>query len=357
MAAIRTRSRRASPLEGAITAQGPVNYHLTVADEQSGIELDEFLVSSFPNLAKAQLRQVVREGKVLVNGASIPPSRRLRASDVVSVLLADEDEDAMAELAGQALRERVELGVLHEDEHVIAIDKPPHLACEPDRWDATRGHLLDSLDAQFAPRAQPPSLRIVHRLDRDTSGVMLVAKTIDAERELRAAFDAQQVRKNYLALVEGEFSPQDGDSETIDLPLGPDGRRSGRVAVQHGGKAAQTEIRVEQRFRGFTLLRCRPLTGRTHQIRVHLAARGFPLVVDAMYGRRKAFRLSEFKAGYRKKPGMPEPALIDRSSLHSAQISFPAIGDATRTLSVEAPLPRDFLRVLKQLAKFRPIRS
>jgi len=334
-----------------------VNYHLTIADEQAGIELDEFLVSAFPNLAKAQLRQVVREGKVLVNGAPIPPSRRLRSSDVVSVLLADEDEDAMAEQAGQALRERLELGLLYEDEHVIAVDKPPHLACEPDRWDATRGHLLDSLDAQLLSRAQPPSLRIVHRLDRETSGVMLVAKTLDAERELRTAFDTQQVRKSYLALVEGEFTPASGDSETIDLPLGPDGRRSGRVAVQHAGKPSQTEVRVEQRFKGFTLLRCRPLTGRTHQIRVHLAARGFPLVVDAMYGRRKSFLLSEFKAGYRKKPGRPEPALIDRSSLHSASISFPAVGETARTLSVEAPLPRDFLRVLKQLAKFRPIRS
>jgi RluA family pseudouridine synthase len=247
--------------------------------------------------------------------------------------------------------------VLHEDEHVLAVDKPPHLACEPDRWDATRGHLLDSLDAQFAAREVPPSLRIVHRLDRDTSGVMLVAKTLEAERGLREAFEAQRVLKSYLALVEGEFSLADGASESIDLPLGPDSKRSGRIAVKHDGKPSCTEVSVEQRFRGFTLLRCRPLTGRTHQIRVHLAARGFPLVVDATYGRRKAFSLSEFKPGYRKKPGRAEPALIDRSSLHSAQVTFPTIEDSARTLTVDAPLPRDFVRVLKQLAKFRPIRS
>ena len=350
---------RASHSEGVRSKRAPcpVNYHLTVAEEQSGIELDQFLVSAFPNLAKAQLRQVVREGKVLVNGVSISPSRRLRINDVVSVLLADEDEDEMAQHSAQDLRQRMSLDVLYEDEHVLAVDKPAHLACEPDRWDATRGHLLDSLDAQFASRSEVPSLRIVHRLDRETSGVMLVAKTLEAERQLRTAFDSHLIEKSYLALVEGDFSPQEGESELIDLPLGPDSRRSGQVVVRHDGKPSTTEVRVEQRFHGFTLLRCRPLTGRTHQIRVHLAARGFPLVVDPLYGRRKAFALSEFKAGYRKKPGRTEPALIDRTSLHSVRIAFPVVADPQRMLSVDAPLPRDFTRVLKQLAKFRPVRS
>ncbi len=333
-----------------------MNYHLTVAEEQSGIVLDDFLASSFPNLAKPQLRSVVRDGKVLVNGQPRPASCRLRSNDVVSVLLEDEYEDELAEAAAVTDQERVVIPILFEDEHVIALDKPPRLSCEPDRWDRTRAHLLDSLAAQLSSRPEPPTPRIVHRLDRDTSGVMLVAKTLDAERVLRTAFDEQQIRKSYLALVEGDFALEDGETEIIDAPLGPDVRRSGQVVVREDGKPSRTEVRVEQRFHGFSLLACHPLTGRTHQIRVHLAARGFPLVVDPIYGRRKAFALSEFKAGYRKKPGLTEPSLIDRLSLHASTITFPCVGDEPRTITVDAPLPRDFARVIKQLAKFRPAR-
>ncbi|MEO6708884.1 MAG: RluA family pseudouridine synthase [Planctomycetota bacterium] len=333
-----------------------MHYHLTVAEEQSGIVLDQFLVGAFPNFAKAQLRRVVRDGKVLLNGGPCVPSHRLRSHDVISVLLADEDEDELAQTAAAVGPERVEIPILYEDEHVIALDKPPHLACEPDRWDREKAHLLDSLNAQLVSRPLPPDPRIVHRLDRDTSGVMLVAKTIDAERELRTAFDEHRIEKTYLALVEGDFGLEDGESETIDLPLGPDSRRSGNVVVREDGKPAQTEVSVEQRFHGFSLLRCRPLTGRTHQIRVHLAARGFPLLVDPAYGRRKALALSEFKAGYRKKPGRVEPSLIDRLSLHSARIVFPKIGEPGSQVTVDSALPKDFSRVLKQLAKFRPAR-
>ncbi len=341
------------PTDGA---RDHVNYHLNVPEEQAGIVLDQFLVGAFPNFAKAQLRRVVRDGKVLLNGGPCTPSHRLRSNDVVSVLLEDDDEDQLA-LAAPSGPEQVEIPILHEDEHVIAIDKPAHLACEPDRWNREKAHLIDSLNAQLAQRVLTPSLRIVHRLDRDTSGVMLVAKTIEAERELRVAFDEHTIEKTYFALVEGDYALGEDEVDTIDLPLGPDARRSGIMVVREDGKAARTEVRLEKRFHGFSLLRCRPLTGRTHQIRVHLAARGFPLAVDPIYGRRKSLALSEFKAGYRKKPGRIESALIDRLSLHSSSIVFPLVGESGRVQRVEAPLPRDFCRVLKQLAKFRPARS
>jgi 23S rRNA-/tRNA-specific pseudouridylate synthase len=123
--------------------------------------------------------------------------------------------------------------------------------------------------------------------------------------------------------------------------------------VREDGKPARTTLAVEQRFRGFTLLRCRPRTGRTHQLRVHLAAEGFPLVVDPIYGRRQKLLLSEIKSGYRPKPGRVERPLIDRLTLHAARISFPAPADEGRIVTVEAPLPEDFARTLKQLAKVR----
>jgi RluA family pseudouridine synthase len=255
-----------------------------------------------------------------------------------------------------------ELTVLYEDEHVLAFDKPPQLAAEPERWEHDRPHVISAVLALLSTRAVDGKPewrpRLVHRLDKDTSGVMLIAKTLEAERVLRDAFDAGRVEKRYLALVEGEHPLADGESEIIDLPIGPDLRRSGSMAVRHDiGKPARTRISVQQRFRGFTLLACEPLTGRTHQIRVHLSATGFPLAVDPTYGRRRSLSLSEFKRDYRKKRGQTETPLIERLSLHAARVAFPAVADATRTITVEAPMPRDLARVQKQLAKVRPPRG
>jgi 23S rRNA pseudouridine1911/1915/1917 synthase len=343
-----------------------VNQHLSVNPEQSGMELDEFVCAAFPELRKSFVRRAVREGRVLVNGAPSQPSRRVRMHEVVSLDL--EDEDLEAEAVEPRPPSPV-LPVLFEDAHVIALDKPSGLAAEPERWDRDRPHLIGAVTefAQARERAGGEAFRprMVHRLDKDTTGVVLVAKSLEAERVLREAFDAHTIGKVYLALVEGEHPLPPGASEVIDLPIGPDQRKSGAMSVRGDGKPARTRIAVEQRFRGFTLLRCEPLTGRTHQIRVHLAAAGFPLAVDPTYGRRRALALSELKADYRKKRGRAELPLIDRLSLHAASITFPrvaAAGDAEAPAgerpmcTVEAPIPRDFARVLKQLAKVRPPR-
>jgi RluA family pseudouridine synthase len=322
-----------------------VDQHLMVGGEQAGMELDEFLCVAFPSLSKGFLRQQVRAGLVLVDGAAAQPSRHLRADQVVSVGFDDEQASGRRQASPE-----VALPVLYEDEHVLAVDKPAGIASEPDRWDAERPHLIGSLLAQVGEGLRP---RLVHRLDRETSGVVLVAKTLEAERELREAFETEgAIVKRYLALVEGEYA----GPESIDLSIGPDAKRSGRMWIDDAGKPARTDVAVERRFRGFTLLACRPRTGRTHQIRVHLAASGYPLAVDPLYGHRKALPLSEIKAGYRKKPGRPETPLIERLTLHAAALEFPAVGEARR-VRVEAPLPRDFERVLKQLARVRPPRE
>ena len=320
-----------------------LDQHLLVSADQAGMELDEFLCVTFPTLSKGFLRRQVRAGLVRVDGATTQPSRHLRADEVVSIDFDDEDAGSQRNASPA-----VHLAVLYEDEHVLAVDKPSGLATEPDRWDETKPHLITSLLAQGGVGLRP---RIVHRLDRETSGVMLVAKTLEAERWLREAFDTEgRIAKQYVALVDGEYA----GPATIDLPLGPDAKKSGRMWTDPDGKPARTEIQVERRFRGFTLLSCRPLTGRTHQIRVHLAASGYPLTVDAMYGHRKALALSEIKAGYRKKPGRVETPLIERLTLHAASIEFPAVG-GTGSVRVEAPLPRDFERVLKQLSRVRSL--
>lgn len=349
------------------------------------MELDEFLCLSFPLLSKGYLRRQIREGRVLVDGSPALPSRRLRNEEVLSVELEEEEGQPAAPVAPP-----VEIGVLYEDDDVLVVEKPSNLAVEPERWrrDAAclAGALLEmarerSGKAGSAGKNAPDSpgpgpsgpgtpldlrLRLVHRIDKDTTGAVLVAKNLEAERRLRAAFEGGEIEKEYLALVEGEYPLADGESDLIDLPIGPDERKSGRMRVQDpGGKPSRTRVAVEQRFYGYTLLRCSPLTGRTHQIRVHLQEVGFPLVVDPLYGRRKALLLSEIKRGYRHKRGHREAPLIDRLTLHAEVLTFPRPGEPAASDSetsgvgrvrVEAPVPADMQRALKQLSKVRPPR-
>lgn len=344
-----------------------MGYQILIPPERNGMELDEFLCLSFPLLNKGFLRRQVREERVLVDGTPAVPSQRLRADQVLSIDF-EEDQDLPEEPVAPSVR----IPVLYEDEHVIAVDKPAGLSAEPERWArgnaSLAGALLDLALERSGTQIEDPTTpvaplsfrpRLLHRLDKDTTGVVLVAKDLESERRLRAAFDAGEIKKRYLALVEGEYPLEDGAQEVIDLPVGPDERKSGRMRVdREAGKPAQTRVTIEQRFHGFTLLACEPLTGRTHQIRVHLREVGFPLAVDAFYGRRRSLSLSEFKRDYRKKPGSIESPLIDRLTLHAQAIDFPDPDPPTAELGgrvrVESPLPKDLTRVVKQLSKFRP---
>jgi len=331
---------------------------IVVPFERAGLELDEFLCLHFPEFNKGYLRRAVREGLILIDGMRAQPSQRLRVDQVLIVDL-DEAEAPPAPVAPEAA-----LPILYEDEDLLVVDKPAGLAVEPERWARGAASLAGALLAMAHARSPEGDgaplelrLRAVHRIDKDTSGALVVAKHLEAERALRAAFEHDRVRKNYWALVEGEHPLADGEEEEIDLALGPDEKRSGRMVVDPEGKPARTRIAVLQRFRGFTWLACRPLSGRTHQIRVHLAARGFPLAVDPLYGRRDELLLSNVKAAYRAKPGRPERPLIARLTLHAAAVELESPRDAARTIRVEAPLPKDLAQLLKQLAKVRAWRT
>jgi hypothetical protein len=199
-------------------------------------------------------------------------------------------------------------------------------------------------------------------------GAIAAAKSLEAERVLRTAFEHGEVQKRYLALVEGEHPLDIGESEVIDRPIAPDERKSGRMIVHPSGKPSQTRISVVERFAGYTLMAAEPLTGRTHQIRVHLSDAGFPLVIDHVYGRRNELKLSELKAGYRGKRGAVERPLMDRLTLHAAVLTLPPVPDSTPIdgeplipgspgARVESPLPADLGRVLKQLRKVRPFKT
>ncbi len=336
-----------------------------VSRDRAGLELDEYLCLLFPEWNKGFLRRQVRDGRVLVDGAPALPSKRLRADQV---LLVDIDRDGVPQAP---VAPGLELAILHETDDWMVVAKPAGLAVEPERWAREAATLSGALLSVSLDRASDPErgvderYRLVHRIDKDTSGAVLVAKHLEAERGLRVAFEQGRVEKSYLALVEGEYPLADGEEDLIDLPIGPDGRRSGRMAVSadasgkrrkrtdDGGKPSRTRVSVERRFRGYTLLRCEPLTGRTHQIRVHLSHVGFPLAVDRLYGRNDELLLSRLKHRYKTKRGQPERPLMGRLTLHAERLGVPDLGQGGDPVRVTCPLPKDFQQTLRQLERHR----
>ena len=238
--------------------------------------------------------------------------------------------------------------ILCEDAAVLVFDKPSGLLVAPDRWDKTRANLMDAVHA-----ARGEQVNNVHRLDADTSGVLLCAQTLEALRQLTEQFEAHTVEKRYVALVAGR--PQ-ADRFTIDQPLGDDPRKLGRMRLDARGKPAVTEVTVLERFRGHALVECRPQTGRTHQLRVHLASVGCPIVADPFYGGAPGILLSALKPGYRQKRDEPERPLLGRLALHALALAFDHPTTGVRT-SVEAPLPKEFKVALKYLREFAPVRA
>jgi RluA family pseudouridine synthase len=237
--------------------------------------------------------------------------------------------------------------VIHEDDCLIAFDKPSGLLIAPDRWDKARVNLMDLVHERLGH-----GVANVHRLDADTSGLVLCAKTKPALDFLSGQFQAKTVRKTYEALTAG-LPPL--DDYTVDFVLKEDDAKPGRMCVvKKHGKASVTEFTVRERFpqragRGFALLECRPLTGRTHQIRVHLAASGTPILNDPFYGDGTRLLLSDLKRGYKGRED--ERPLIARLALHAATLTF--LHPATREpMTLAAPRPHDMEVALKYLRKF-----
>jgi 23S rRNA pseudouridine1911/1915/1917 synthase len=235
------------------------------------------------------------------------------------------------------------LALLHVDEHVVAVDKPPGVLSVAGRGEAPSG--MDLLRGRRGFAADEP-LRVVHRLDKDASGVLIYARTLAAQQDLVTQFMQRRLEKVYYALVSG-YVTADGE---IDLPLLFDRRRNRVEVSAQRGKPSLTRYRVVQRVTGNTWLECRPLTGRMHQLRAHLAAIGHPLSVDPLYGGGQAILLSHYKPDYRPNRRQAERPLVDRLTLHAARITFahPGTGAA---VTIESPLPKDLRATLAQLGR------
>ena len=244
------------------------------------------------------------------------------------------------------------LEIVWSDVTLVAVNKPAGLATIPGRGETDS--VLERLAAQLGlphTGTNDPRLRVVHRLDKDTSGVLLIAKNVDAQRHLSHQFQNNTIEKEYLALVHGRPGEREGD---IDAPLAPHPTNPKRMTVFKHGRPARTLWHVEETFRDFALVRCFPKTGKTHQIRVHLKHAGMPLAVDPLYnpprpGTAPGVRLSQFKRDYRPTRGEEERPLIERLTLHAHRLTFENLDGARVT--VEAELPKDFRALLNQLRR------
>jgi 23S rRNA pseudouridine1911/1915/1917 synthase len=236
--------------------------------------------------------------------------------------------------------------VLFEDDSLIAFDKPSGLLVAPDRWDKDRENLMDSIHKKFSPDCFN-----AHRLDRDTSGILLCAKNKTVLKPLCSLFESHAMTKEYIAIV---FGAPTGDQGVIDLALDDDPRQPGRMKVDRHGKTANTEFEVIQRWRGYAQVRLRPLTGRTHQLRVHMAAVGCPILSDVMYGNGRSLYLSRIKPGYKFKANEDERPLIRRLALHAAVLRFrhPV---TESDVEITAPLPHEFTVGIKYLDRFASV--
>lgn len=247
-----------------------------------------------------------------------------------------------------------EIPVVYEDAYLLAVNKPSGLLSSPDRYDAHRPNLMKLLHAGIAegrPWAKQRGLNYLmnaHRLDFETSGVMLLAKSKPVLVSLANLFGSEKPLKRYVALVHG--APSEERFE-VNAALGPHHVRIGEFRVDtKRGKRARTRFEVLERFAGWTLLRCEPLTGRTHQIRVHLRHSRLPIVGDELYGG-KPLLLSRIKPGYRLKPGHTERPLINRVALHAEELSLPhPVGN--EIVKIVAPWSKDLAVAVKYLRQF-----
>jgi len=321
----------------------PVPETHVVPDSAGGERLDAWLSTLEGLGTRSQIVAAITRGDVTVNGESTKPSRRLRGGESVEVT-----QCAPAPREGGAKPEDLPLDVLYADEHLVAVNKAAGMVVHPATGNR-RGTLVNAILHHFPQIAEdrwpgsPDRAGIVHRLDRDTTGVILVARTVEAHEALSRQFRDRTIEKHYLALVRGDVS----EAGLIEAPIGRHPRDRKRMSTSaHQTRSASTAYEPIERFGIASLLDVRPRTGRTHQIRVHLAAHGWPIVGDPTYGAPSTRALTQLRR--RWGPQALTLEAMPRQALHARCLGFthPKSG---KMLVLEAPVPDDLRLILDRL--------
>ncbi|MES9944186.1 MAG: 23S rRNA pseudouridine(1911/1915/1917) synthase RluD [Candidatus Thiodiazotropha sp.] len=305
---------------------------LVIPDEYAGSRLDQVLSDQFPEFSRSRLQHWIKLGLVELDGQTCKAKQRIRGGELIRLRPIPQDE---VEAEAQAM----ELDIVYEDAQLLVINKPPGLVMHPAAGNPD-GTLLNGLLNHHPPLQQVPRAGIVHRLDKETSGLLVVAKTLQSQHALVDQLQARSVKREYLAIVQGEMIA----GGSVDAPIGRHPVNRLRMAVNETGKQAVTHYRIEQRYRAHTLLRVRLETGRTHQIRVHMHHIRHPLLGDPLYG------------GRLKLPAGISDELVTalkqfrRQALHATRLELlhPELG---RPIAWEAPVPADMRQMMDLLAE------
>jgi 23S rRNA pseudouridine1911/1915/1917 synthase len=315
---------------------------LIVSADQAGARLDWFLAQQLPTYSRVLLRKLINAAGVKVDGNRVKAAYRLRPGERIAVML--------VELVREGPQpENIPLDILYEDAEIAAINKPAGMVVHPGKghWAGTLTAALQFHFDQLSSAGGPTRPGIVHRLDRDTSGVIVVAKTDPAHLQLADQFESRTVEKEYFALCAGVPSR---DRDLIDLPVGSHPHHREKMAIRRDhstSREAQSFYEVAERFDGFAALRVLPKTGRTHQIRLHLASIGCAVLCDRLYGSRAVITLGEISHD-----PSDSRVLLDRQALHARRLKIrhPKSGAPMEFL---APMPADIEAVLMALRELR----
>ena len=305
-------------------------HSLELPSSSTGLRLDQALAQALPQYSRARLKTWIEAGEVRVDGRIPRPRDKVLGGERIEI-------EARVEAARRVDPEELPLDVIFEDRQLLVLNKPAGLVVHPGAGNPAHT-LQNALLARDPKLALVPRAGLVHRLDKDTSGLLVVARTLESHARLVAALAAREIERKYLAVCLGVMTA----GRTVDQPIGRHRKERTRMAVRGDGRAAVTHFRVVKRFRAHTLVQAQLETGRTHQIRVHLAHIGHPVVGDPLYGGRlrlPAAATAELRAAL---------TAFRRQALHAAQLSLvhPTSG---RTLAWEAPLPPDMSALITAL--------
>jgi 23S rRNA pseudouridine1911/1915/1917 synthase len=331
-------------------AQSPQTCEFQVEAPDQGRRIDIYLAEKFPELSRVKLRRTIAAGHVQVDDEIVKPAFRLEPGQQLRVTLPG--DLFVDDQQGEA----IDLDILYEDEAIIAINKTAGMVVHP-----AKGHWRGTLTSGLIHRFRQLSAiggatrpGIVHRLDRETSGVILVAKTDQAHMSLVEQFQNRTVQKQYWAIV----SPAPSfDQDRIDMPIGKHPYQRERMAIRENhatSRPAETVFQVMERFRGFAVLKVMPKTGRTHQIRVHLAHVGCPVLCDRLYSGRASLTEAMLHGGVDQAAGNDQSAILKRQALHAQVITFQH-PISQQTLTIEAPMPHDLQQTWAALRRIRAL--